>query len=93
MATGKVKWFHRKKGYGFILTDAGEDVFVHYSIIEGSGYRYLEDGEAVEFEYEKSKNGLKATSVTRLPTQAQATKEATFSRYQKPLRTLSQNTL
>lgn len=71
MATGKVKWFHRKKGYGFILTDSGEDVFVHFSIIQGDGYRALDDGEVVEFEYEQSKNGLKATSVTRLQPQPQ----------------------
>lgn len=67
MATGTVKWFHRKKGYGFILTESGEDAFVHYSVIDGDGYKYLEDGETVEFEYEKSDKGFKATSVVRVP--------------------------
>ena len=64
MPSGKVKWFHKKKGYGFITHDSG-DVFVHYSVIKGDGFKYLEDGEQVDFEMEKSANGLKATSVSR----------------------------
>ena len=66
MAKGTVKWFHRKKGYGFITTDNGEDVFVHYTTIQGDGFRFLNDGETVEYEAEKAAKGLKATSVTRL---------------------------
>lgn len=66
MAKGIVKWFHRKKGYGFITTDAGEDVFVHYTTIQGDGFRFLNDGETVEYQTEKAAKGLKATAVTRL---------------------------
>jgi len=66
MAKGTVKWFHRKKGYGFITSEKGEDVFVHYTTISGDGFKYLEDGEEVEFEQEKAEKGFKAKSVTRL---------------------------
>jgi len=48
--TGKVKWFNNAKGYGFIERDGGSDVFVHYSAIQGDGFRSLEEGQAVEFE-------------------------------------------
>ena len=50
MATGTVKWFNAEKGYGFISREGGADVFVHYSAIEGAGYRSLEEGQRVEFE-------------------------------------------
>ena len=63
---GKVKWFNAKKGYGFIESDSGQDVFVHFSAIESDGYRSLEEGEAVEFEIEESSRGPAARSVRRL---------------------------
>lgn len=67
MATGKVKWFNDQKGFGFIATEqTGKDVFVHHSVIEGDGYKTLEDGETVEYEAESSPKGLKATRVKRL---------------------------
>ena len=72
MATGKVKWFNDQKGFGFIQSDeAGKDVFVHHTVIEGEGYKTLEDGETVEYEAESSAKGLKATRVRRM-VQAQA---------------------
>ena len=65
MATGKVKWFNDQKGFGFISTEAGKDVFVHHSVIEGTGFRTLQDGEAVEYEFEDGPKGMKATKVKR----------------------------
>lgn len=65
MATGKVKWFDNKKGFGFITQDAGQDVFVHHSSILGSGYKTLLEGEAVIFETTASDKGLKAQNVQR----------------------------
>jgi CspA family cold shock protein len=66
MATGKVKWFNDQKGFGFIAADTdGKDVFVHHSVIEGDGYKTLEDGEAVEYEAEEGPKGRKATKVRR----------------------------
>lgn len=66
MATGKVKWFNNQKGYGFITTDAGTDVFVHFSAIQGDGYKTLQEGQAVEFEIEKGPKGEQATKVNKV---------------------------
>ena len=67
MATGKVKWFNNAKGYGFIVQDGGgEDVFVHHTAIQGSGYKSLSEGQSVEFDTEKGKKGLQAVNVTPL---------------------------
>ena len=63
MATGTVKWFNPQKGYGFIRQDQGPDVFVHFSAIQGSGYRVLEEGQRVEFEVERTPRGLGAVKV------------------------------
>jgi CspA family cold shock protein len=63
METGKVKWFNNSKGYGFILRDTGEDVFVHYSVIEGDGYKTLAEGQLVEYETIQGPKGLHATVV------------------------------
>lgn len=65
MAKGKVKWFNAKKGYGFISSETGEDVFVHFSEIQSDGYKTLDEGQDVEFEIEKDQKGLKAKKVTR----------------------------
>jgi CspA family cold shock protein len=65
MASGKVKWFDNKKGFGFIADDAGQDVFVHHSSIMGSGYKTLNEGEPVTFEVLPSDKGLKAQNVQR----------------------------
>lgn len=62
---GKVKWFNPEKGYGFITQDGGNDVFVHYSAIQGEGFRTLEEGQEVEFEVVKNEKGLAAANVTR----------------------------
>lgn len=66
MATGKVKWFNDQKGFGFIASEEGKDVFVHHSVIEGQGFRTLQDGESVEYEAEEGPKGSKATRVKRL---------------------------
>ena len=63
VATGTVKWFNAEKGYGFISREGGSDLFVHYSAIEGSGYRTLEEGQAVEFEVTQGPKGDQATAV------------------------------
>ena len=60
---GTVKWFNGGKGYGFIEREGGEDVFVHFSAIQGDGYRSLEEGQQVEFSIEKGAKGLQATNV------------------------------
>ena len=63
--TGKVKWFNNAKGYGFIEREGGSDVFVHFSAIQGNGFRTLEEGQAVEFEIVDGPKGPQAGSVTR----------------------------
>jgi len=66
MASGKVKWFDNKKGFGFISQNAGKDVFVHHSSIIGAGFKTLEEGDEVSFEVVSSEKGLKAHNVQRV---------------------------
>ncbi|MBI1422410.1 MAG: cold-shock protein [Gammaproteobacteria bacterium] len=64
MSTGTVKWFNESKGFGFITpSDGGKDVFVHFSAIQGGGFRTLKEGQAVEFEIENGPKGPQATQV------------------------------
>jgi CspA family cold shock protein len=63
---GTVKWFNGAKGYGFIAREGGEDVFVHFSAIQGEGYRNLEEGQKVEFSIQKGPKGLQAANVVKL---------------------------
>jgi CspA family cold shock protein len=63
MATGTVKWFNAEKGYGFIEREDGDDLFVHYSAIQTSGYRTLEEGQRVEFDVGPGKKGEEAQNV------------------------------
>ena len=63
---GTVKWFNASKGYGFIARDGGEDVFVHQSAIQSTGYRTLEEGQRVEFDVESGAKGPKAVNVKTL---------------------------
>ena len=64
MCTGKVKWFNAEKGYGFITTDEGKDVFVHYSSIQADGFRSLEEGQTVTFDIVEGDRGQQAANVT-----------------------------
>jgi len=66
MPTGTVKWFDSKKGFGFIINPDGKDVFVHFSVIDGEGFRSLKDGEHVEYEELQGEKGLLAKGVKRL---------------------------
>lgn len=68
MTIGRVKWFNEKKGFGFIEQDDGADVFVHYSSIEGDGFRTLHENEEVEFELEEREKGPKALNVKPVTT-------------------------
>lgn len=66
MATGTVKWFNEKKGFGFITQDGGSDVFVHYSAIKGDGFKTLTEGEKVSFEVTNGPKGPQASNVMKL---------------------------
>jgi CspA family cold shock protein len=66
MATGTVKWFNAKKGYGFISTDEGNDVFVHHSDIKEEGFRTLNEGQKVEFEVADGPKGTHARDVKKM---------------------------
>lgn len=63
MATGKVKWFNKQKGYGFIEQKDGKDLFVHYTGIKGDGFKNLQEGESVEFDVADGEKGPKAINV------------------------------
>jgi len=65
MAVGHVKWFNPEKGFGFIRQENGEDVFVHFSAIQGEGFKTLAEGERVEFDVTKGPKGLQAANVRR----------------------------
>ncbi len=66
MSTGKVKWFNAEKGYGFITSEEGKDIFVHFSAIQGEGFKTLEENEAVSFDVTDSDRGPQAANVTKL---------------------------
>ncbi|AZV42578.1 MULTISPECIES: cold-shock protein [Peribacillus] len=65
MERGKVKWFNSEKGFGFIEREGGDDVFVHFSAIQGEGYKTLEEGQEVTFELEEGQRGPQATNVNK----------------------------
>lgn len=64
--TGTVKWFNAEKGYGFITDEEGQDIFVHYSVIQGEGFKTLNEGEKVTFEMSESDRGPQAANVERV---------------------------
>lgn len=65
MEKGTIKWFNDEKGYGFISREAGDDVFVHFSAIQGDGFKSLEEGQAVTFDVETGDRGLQAANVSK----------------------------
>ena len=66
MTQGTVKWFNAEKGFGFIEVEGGDDVFAHFSAIEGDGYKSLEEGQAVEFDIEEGQRGPQAANIVKL---------------------------
>jgi CspA family cold shock protein len=73
MTDGNVKWFDTKKGYGFIVGPEGRDVFVHYTSIDGEGFRSLREGEVVQFDLVETPKGLAASHVRAQPRHSDAT--------------------
>ena len=65
MSNGTVKWFNAEKGYGFISQESGDDVFVHFSAIQGNGFKTLEEGQSVSFEIEEGPRGAQAANVVK----------------------------
>ncbi|MFA9558304.1 cold-shock protein [Evansella sp. AB-rgal1] len=65
MQQGTVKWFNAEKGFGFIEVEGGDDVFVHFSAIQGEGFKTLDEGQAVTFEVEQGQRGPQATNVNK----------------------------
>ncbi|MBN2339020.1 MAG: cold shock domain-containing protein [Acidobacteria bacterium] len=63
---GTVKWFNNEKGYGFISRESGDDVFVHHSAIQGTGFKSLNEGDSIEFDVAKGPKGLQAQNVVKL---------------------------
>lgn len=84
---GVVKWFNNAKGYGFVEHVDGQDVFIHYSVIESDGYRTLKDGEEIEYEINFGEKGLSAKKVRRLVTESKtfAANESTVSNLAKEI--------
>jgi CspA family cold shock protein len=66
MEQGTVKWFNASKGFGFITRESGDDVFVHFNAIAGSGFKSLEEGQRVQFEVQKGPKGLQAANVSKI---------------------------
>jgi len=66
MAKGKVKWFNDQKGYGFITTESGKDIFVHHTAIQDTGFKTLSEGQDVEFEVTQGPKGEQAVNVVKL---------------------------
>jgi CspA family cold shock protein len=83
MAEGKVKWFNPRKGYGFIGTADGRDVFVHYSSIAADGFKTLDEGDTVTFDIVEGEKGLRATNVVPKAPAEQQTKEEQASTPEK----------
>ena len=77
MSDGKVKWFNPRKGYGFIATEDGRDIFVHYSSISGDGYKTLNEGDPVTFDVVEGDKGLRAENVVAQIAAAESTPEST----------------
>ena len=76
MSEGTVKWFNPRKGYGFIGTADGRDVFVHYSSIAGDGFKTLDEGDTVQFDIVEGEKGLRATNVVaKSPAEKQASSQ------------------
>ena len=83
---GEVKWFDPRKGYGFIVGPEGQDIFAHYTVIEGDGFRVLRDGTLVKYSAEHSNKGWKATRVQRLADESEIDRKPRASNARSPRR-------